>query len=150
MARFRYTPQALTVAIRAAKAGSSDVEIAEVLGCTRQTFYNLLKKNPEFSKSLEEARIPSEQEEDLEKLERRKEAMESWLDSYIETKGVTVETCEGPSPQNNWTKTKTGLLPDFRILSRILGEAVVKEHFVVEIQAAPENGEPYEEGDELL
>ncbi len=79
-----------------------------------------MSSKPELREAIEEARKPSTQAADLARLQKRREDVEKWLDDYAANRGEVIETCSG-SNVVNYTKRKSGGMPDLRLIDRILG-----------------------------
>lgn len=138
----RWHPSLIDVAAKLAKTGATDEQIISGLDCSERSFYRWLKQREEFRSAIHEARTAEVQQSDLDELERRKRAANKWITDYLESQGKIIET--QVNTKNGYTRTKSGGMPDMKLIGRILGQQDTQE-FTLNISIA----EPDADEDDL-
>jgi len=151
----KYGPEILSIAVRAAAEGASDVELIKVIGCCEKTFYRWLNTRPEFAEAIKEARLPSTQSEDLAKLEERKKWIQSWIDDTLKNQGTITETTTSRTDTSGTDTSGTadsGITttikvrnskPDLRLIQYVLGtEQAPAKPFEVRVTISDPDPDP--------
>lgn len=142
----KYTIALLPAIEQAVRNGAGNADLAKIAGVRQDTFKTWIAKYPELKNAIDAAQIIRDNADELEKIRRRKQLAEEWVEEYLTSKGaITEETFsetlgdgEG-NFESNTRKITKGKKPDWRLLDRILGQGV-EETFRVELSIA----EPYD------
>ncbi|MEO1390943.1 MAG: hypothetical protein AAFV85_26730 [Cyanobacteria bacterium J06634_6] len=143
----KYSAYTKQLALKAYKAACTDIEVAGIVGVTRDTLHRWRKRYPDFNDAVTLAKLPPDSPEALTQAEQRREQAEQMLDDYLRTGLAKRVVVEGDG-MGSYTRTEFNLLPDRYLIERILGPAEVQvQPFELTISIA--EPEPDDDDDDL-
>jgi len=145
----RYSKTMIEIAARAARAGPTEREISELLGCHITTYYRWKYSHPEFDQAICDARLPEGHGEALERLEQVAKLTEDWFMQWLKDQGAIKEKlvyANGLS--GDYIRYKQGGPPDIKLIREMMDSGSTQDDFRVVIEVATPPADDIDDEDE--